>query len=360
MRKAALIREKLPVLPEKCGNVRKGAGRMKKTALILVFLCIVTAFSGCRKPMPRGGENEDKIKIVCTVFPIYDWVNSIIGADSGRFSVSLLGGGADLHSYQPTVEDIINIRTCDLFLYVGGSSDSWVRKIADGDGKMISLFEILHDDLLAERPSAVHDEHAHEHAHGHEHDEDGAYDEHVWLSLRNARGAVAAIAEEICGQDAQNAAAYRLNAKKYESELEMLDSEYENAVSAFSDKTVDLADRFPFLYLTEDYGIECFAAFPGCSADSEASFETVAYLSDKVARLGKRTVLVLENSKQNIAEAVLKNAGVSGSAAVMNSCQSVTRADIENGANYIDIMKANLKPLTAALGSDSEEQGDRK
>ncbi len=305
---------------------------MKKVVLILALALFLTGCSGIEH---KTGDSE-KIDIVCTIFPTYDWVRNIVGEYSDRFSVTLLGDGADLHSYQPTAADIAKIQTCDLLIYVGGESDFWVSDVIKGKNiRTLSLLEKLSDDL-------EHGTHHEEINHEHDYDE---YDEHVWLSLDMAEDIVEELKEEIYKLDKTNAAEYERNAEKYEAALERLDMEYETAISQAKNKNVIFADRFPFLYMMRDYGIEYFAAFPGCSADIEASFETVAFLSEKAKELKKETLIILENSKQNIAETVIRNSnGAAENTVVMNSCQSASLND-----DYIEIMKENLVSLKKAL-----------
>lgn len=327
---------------------------MKKRifSVLTAFFMMSAMLVGCASDRKKDDSEDERICIVCTTFPVYDWINNVIGAENDSFSVTLLGGGADLHSYRPTAQDIVDIKTSDLFVYIGGASDSWTSEAAaDGLGASLCLFDVLRDDLKMEGTACGHEGEGHD-EHDHDHSGEGAYDEHVWLSLRLARKAVAAISEQICELDFENAELYSKNAQKYIEELKNVDEEYENAISDYPERFVVFADRFPFLYLTEDYGIECCAAFPGCSTDIDASFETVAHLSEEVARHKKRCVLVLENSKQSIAETVFKSAGIDGETVVVNSCQSISMNEIENGASYIEIMKSNLKSLEKALGSD--------
>ena len=326
-----------------------------KNKFFAAAACVLTACMLAACGTPSGGaaeENSDKISIVCTIFPLYDWVRSVVGEDNAEVDIKLLATGGDLHSFQPSAKDIAEIATSDMFLYVGGSSDKWADDTVKNSGVKgcaVRLFDILADELEEEeiKDGMQAESHIEEDLHGDEKE----YDEHLWLSLRRAMTAVGAIADDICTLDGGNAEKYKSNAEKYMSELDSLDREYAAAVESSPDKTVIFADRFPFRYLTDDYGIEYYAAFPGCSADTEASFETVIYLANTANRLKKDTLLVLENSKQSIADTVIANTKRSDiKTAVMNSCQSVTKEDIQNGMSYISVMRQNLEPLKAALG----------
>lgn len=311
-----------------------------KIALLIIVCMILVSFSGCAGNTLSSGE---KPSIVCTIFPVYDWVCEILGEQTKDFSVQMLGkNGMDLHSYQPSAQDIALISSCDLFVYVGGASDAWAEDVVKNSNnpnlRVVKIFDILDDDI---EKSVAHD---HEHAELHTEE----YDEHVWLSLKFATEVTKALSNEIAENiDNKNASVYRNNADAYIEKLCILDAEYKAAVDKSKDKTIIVADRFPFLYLAKDYGIEYFAAFPGCSADTDVSFETVVILAEASDRLSKNTILVTENSKESIAETVIsgmKNKNVKIS--VLNSCQSIA-ADCETG--YIDIMRDNLVSLKAAL-----------
>ncbi len=305
----------------------------KHIFVIAICIAVIIFLTAC-----GVGDNEikrnDKISIVCTTFPAFDWVTEIIGDETDKFDITLLSKGGDLHSYQPSAKDIARIQTCDLFLYVGGISDQWADKIVREKGiNGLKLFDVVKDGLVLE-----HKDH-----------ERGEVDEHIWLSLRLAKKMVQEISDYICDLD-DDCEDYRENAKNYCTRLEALDKRYEIAAANSSDKTVIFADRFPFLYLTEDYGIEVIAAFPGCSTDSDVSFEVITELSEKIDQLGKETVLVLENSNQTVADTVIKNTkNKTAKTAVMNSCQSIGDREIKQGADYLEIMTKNLDAICSAL-----------
>ena len=306
----------------------------KPRILIALVLMIGVLVSGC------GMQNSQpkKTSVVCTSFAVFDWVTSIIKGFENKYEVTLLAGGGDIHSYQPTAQDIAKISKSDLFIYVGGVSDIWAEGLQNKNS--LKLAEVLEDDLLC-----VEEE---QHNHSHKH---GDFDEHIWLSLRLAQRSVDGIfgklAEFAQGDELK---AYMRNRDEYKERLEALDLEYAETVEKSKDKTVVFADRFPFLYMMKDYGITYFAAFPGCSADSDAGFGVIADLAAAVDANKKETVLVLEDSKLSVAETVTgctrsKDAKI----AVMDSCQSITREEIQKGVSYIEIMKANLESLKMAL-----------
>ncbi len=331
--------------------------------------------------------NSDKLQVVTTIFPEYDWTREIVGqgansvdksaADSVEISM-LLDNGVDLHSYQPTAADITRISTCDIFIYVGGESDKWVddalKEAINKDMKVIDLMDVLGESVKEEElvegmqgeeeeDEDADSEHENEDAdenHDHEEgDEDGhhheegeiEYDEHVWLSVKNAEKLCTAFEEALAEKDPENAAAYKANLDAYNDKLAALDSEYQTAADNAKVNTILFGDRFPFRYMVDDYNIDYYAAFVGCSAETEASFETVIFLSGKVDELGLPVICTIENSDQKIAETVKKNTESGNQDIIsMNSLQAVTSKDIEEGVTYLSAMQENLNSLKKALG----------
>ena len=335
----------------------------------------------------KTDDTNKKLSVVCTIFPEYDWIRELVGDKKDNYEITyLLDRGVDLHSYQPTAEDIAKIANCDLFVYVGGESDGWVKdalKESKNDKmQVVNLLETLgtnvkeeevvegmqeedeHDHDHGKKEDADHDhedaDHEHEHKedadHDHDHEEDGhhhdevEYDEHVWLSLRNATSLVNELAVRLQTIDPENKDYYAGTAASYTAKLGDLDSRYLAAVKKAKNKTVLFGDRFPFRYLVDDYGLKYYAAFVGCSAETEASFETVAFLAKKADELKLNNVLVIENSDQKIAKKIVETTKAKDQKIVeMNSMQSVTADQIADGATYLGIMEANLKALEAAL-----------
>ena len=316
----------------------------------------------------KTDDTNKKLSVVCTIFPEYDWIRELVGDKKDNYEITyLMDKGVDLHSYQPTAEDIAQIANCDLFVYVGGESDGWVKdalKESKNDKmQVVNLLEALGNNVKEEEVvegMQEEDEHDHEHKddadHDHDHDEDGhhhdevEYDEHVWLSLRNASSLVNELAARLQIIDPENKDYYAGTAAEYTSKLGDLDSRYLAAVKKAKNKTVLFGDRFPFRYLVDDYGLKYYAAFVGCSAETEASFETVAFLAKKADELKLNNVLVIENSDQKIAKKIVETTKAKDQKIVeMNSMQSVTADQIADGATYLGIMEANLKALEAAL-----------
>ncbi|MGI5898516.1 MAG: metal ABC transporter solute-binding protein, Zn/Mn family [Christensenellales bacterium] len=479
-----------------------------------------------------GGGSNDEINIIATTFPQYDWLRRIIGNNNENIKLTLLTkSGVDMHSFQPTVDDIAAISVSDMFVYVGGASDAWVEKAlenaANKDIVSISMVEVLgdavkeeeiiegmehdhshghgeiHPEDVQDRPlsdwqgewqsveialesgfmdeyiahqsgsgqditaakegyaqrwksdyaylsidggsvsfggvplpysyigylivqgdhgssvwygfeaqgggapkyiafsdheiESPHDhdgDHDHDHAphfhlrygdesfealtrienwsptffekeafgedmasamedHGHSHDHDHELDEHVWLSLKNAQTICNYMAEALAGLDADNSDVYLKNSADYIAELAALDDEYQNAVSSASVKTLLFGDRFPFRYLMDDYGIDYFAAFPGCSAETEASFDTIAFLAGKTDELNLNCVLAIDGSDQSIARTIVQSSSAKDqSILVMDSMQSMSASTIDSGATYLSIMQGNLEVLKQALSSE--------
>ena len=520
---------------------------MKKiTALLLALLMLVGALAGCGKQ--NDTNKTDKLSIVTTIFPEYDWVREILGDKADNAEVTmLLDNGVDLHSYQPTADDIVKISDCDLFIYVGGESDGWVndalKNATNKNMKVINLLDVLGDSVKTEEvvegmQETEHDhdhdhskevstfeddevqdrslsdwagdwqsaypfvldgtlddafaamaekgemtaeeyktyyqngyktditnidiegdhieftyedskkvgsnykyvgyyiqnwstgtkaamyrfeaedkdsgapvyiefndhmiepaaaEHFHirmsnesfdaivdsesswptffpadmtgeeicEHMEGHDHDEDEDHeheegeeheheeekDEHVWLSLKNAEVLVNAISKSLQELDPDNKDTYATNAAAYIEKLSALDGEYQAAVDAATYKTVLFGDRFPFRYLVDDYGLSYYAAFVGCSAETEASFETISFLAKKVDELKLPCVLTIEGAQHKISETIVQNTAEKNQKVLtMDSMQSTTSKDVANGTTYLSVMEKNLSVLKEALG----------
>lgn len=319
-----------------------------------------------------------KISIVTTIFPEYDWVREIVGDHADKFEITyLMNKGVDLHSYQASAEDIAKISSADLFIYVGGESDTWaedaIEEAKNKDIKVINLLNSLGSDVkeeeVVEGMEAEEEEHDHDHSeeakendhsdeekdHDNDHDHDSEeveYDEHVWLSLKNAQKLVMDIEADIESLDPDNASDYAANAEAYVKKIAELDSEYQKVVDESNTKYILVGDRFPFRYLVDDYNIKYSAAFVGCSAETEASFDTVTFLAGKLDELGLKNVITIENSDQKIAKTVIENTkNKDQGLVVLNSLQSVSQKDIDSGLTYLSVMKDNLEVLKKALAN---------
>lgn len=328
---------------------------MKKYIAVFAALLLLSALL----PAPEAAA-ERELSIVTTIFPEYDWVMEILGENAPNVQVTmLLDNGVDLHSYQPNVKDMVTLSTCDLFLYVGGESDSWVDDaLAGATNKnmiVINLLEVLgenaKEELLVEGMEHSHEEEEHhEEAHAEEdHEHEAELDEHVWLSLRNASLFCQAIRDALITLDPENEELYRVNTEDYLEELSRLDDAFAAAVAEDSQDTLLFGDRFPFRYLTDDYGLQYYAAFSGCSAETEASFETVIFLANKLDELGLHTVMTLEGSDGKLAQTIISTAKADADILCLDSMQSTTKMDVQEGAKYLAIMEKNLDVLAQAL-----------
>ncbi len=350
---------------------------MKKHVSILMIMAMIFVFCGCASTTGTLTQNDnakkrDNLQIVTTIFPEYDWVMNILGEKAANAEVTmLLDNGVDLHSYQPTADDILKISTCDMFIYVGGESDEWVedalKEATNQDMVVINLLDELGDvvkeeEMVEGMQESEHehehegdeaDEHEHEHEEGdaHEHEEgEVEYDEHVWLSLRNAETLTDTISKKLQELDKANASVYKANSDAYIKTLKELDQQYSDAVAGASCKTLLFGDRFPFRYLVDDYGLDYYAAFVGCSAETEASFETITYLARKVDELHLPAVLTIEGNDHKIANTIIENTQLKDQRILtMDSMQSTTSADIKSGVSYVSVMENNLSVLKDAL-----------
>ncbi len=315
---------------------------------VAAFMIAASLLAGCGSQGNQPAGREEKLQIVTTIFPEYDWVMNILGDDPAGAEVTMLmGSGVDLHSFQPTAADIMKISTCDIFIYVGGESDRWVegalKEAVNDQMVVVSLMDVLGD--CAKEEESVEGMQ----------DSGGAgdeteYDEHVWLSLKNASLFVDSLSGVLAQADPENAGLYEANAAAYIEKLEALDRQYEAAISEAGFRTLLFGDRFPFRYLTDDYGLDYYAAFSGCSAETEASFETLTFLSKKLDELGLPAVIIIDGSDSRLAETIVQNTGSKDQQILrLDSMQATTSGDVANGATYIAIMATNLEVLEEAL-----------
>lgn len=336
---------------------------MKKIMFILAAFAVAGLLVACSINDPannpaqdtasgRSDTASDRLSIVTTIFPEYDWVRNIMGERAGNAEITMLvDSGVDLHSYQPSAADILKIATCDLFIYVGGESDQWVhdaiQESTNENMKVLCLMDLMGDRAKEEEiVEGMESEEEEDEEEG----EEPEYDEHVWLSLRNAASLCNAISEALTQIDPEGGETYSSNVSKYTARLDELDQAYSQAVEAAPVHTLLFGDRFPFRYLTDDYGLDYYAAFAGCSAETEASFETIIFLANKVDELALHSVLTIEGADHSIAETVIANtASADQQILTLDSMQSVTAQDVKEGASYISIAESNLDVLKEAL-----------
>lgn len=332
---------------------------MKKfLGVIAAVLSVVIIFVACSNGRSnnenaiKNNENNTKLSVVTTIFPEYDWVRQILGENQANVDLTmLLDKGVDLHSYQPSADDMVKISKCDLFVYVGGESDAWVddalKSAQNKNMKVINLLDVLGNSVKEEEQvEGMQAEKEEE-----EGEEEGPeYDEHVWLSLKNAKTLCSSIADALCELDSKNADVYKKNLNEYTKNLDALDKEYQQAVNGAKYDTLVFGDRFPFRYMVDDYSLKYYAAFVGCSAETEASFQTIKFLANKVDELGVTTVLTIEDPKHKIAQTVVENTKEKNQKILaLNSMQSVTSDDVKNGETYLNVMQSNLDVLKQAL-----------
>ena len=302
-------------------------------------------------------EETKKLSIVTTIFPAYDWVKQVVG-DNKNVEISfLIDKGVDLHSYQASAADIAKITDSDLFVYVGGDSDDWAEDIIKENPnlKYINMVDSIGEAALAEelvegmQDEEEHDNESEEHANEEGEHEEGEeeIDEHVWLSIKNAETIVSAIEAKLAEIDPDNKAEYEKNANDYLAKLDELDKEYKDTLSSIQNKTIIVGDRFPFRYLVNEYGIKYYAAFKGCDAGSEASFETVKFLANKMDELNMTDIFIIDGSKGDLAKTIVENTkDKNAKVLVLDSMQSTKSSD---NASYLDIMKKNLEVLKEVL-----------
>lgn len=328
-------------------------------AVLLSVLVLAGVLAGCNT---ANNAAHGDVKVVTTIFPIYDWVREVAQDDADVNLDLLLDNGVDLHSYQPTAKDIMDISDCDVFVYVGGESDGWVddvlEKANNKDMIVLDLLDILGEKAKEEevKEGMQEDDHEHEEEHEegeeeHDHEGEAEYDEHVWLSLKNVSLFVDQIADALSQKDSQHAESYKANAAAYDAKVTALSEQYQAAVDAGKTKTLLFGDRFPFRYLTDDYGLDYYAAFVGCSAETEASFETITFLADKVDELGLKSIMQIETSDGAIAKTIVDNTKTKDQEILtLDSIQGVTAERIKAGESYLGIMERNLEVLKKALG----------
>ncbi|OUN25546.1 hypothetical protein B5G37_03310 [Pseudoflavonifractor sp. An85] len=322
----------------------------------MIVLCLsLLLLAGCAPVASQDKGEEKKLSVVTTVFPAYDWVREIVRENSENVDITwLMKSGVDVHSYQPTVDDLVTISNCDVLVYVGGESESWMEEALAQGGKegrvVVNLMEELGDRVKEEEPlPGVEEDHDHDHEEEHEHEAD----EHIWLSLKNAVTLTQTLAQKLGQVDPNHAQSYLEAQKSYQTKLEQLDQDYQTMVQGAKYDTVLFCDRFPFRYLMDDYGIQYYAAFAGCSAETEASFETVAFLATTLEGLNLPCVLTIEGSDGSLARTVWENTSQNKQTmAQLNSLQAVTQQQVQEGLTYLSAMEDNLQALAQALQSE--------
>ncbi len=304
--------------------------------------------------------NKKTVKIVSTIFPIYDIVRNVVPNDNYEMTL-LLDSGIDIHNFSPTAKDIVKIAEADLFIYVGGESDKWVDKVvATAQNKnlktinlMNELGNLIKEEEVVEGMQHEHEEgeeHEHEEGENHEEHEEHENDEHIWLSLKNAKAMTNAIAKKLIEIDSENQTEIQKKANAFTEKLDALDKKYVEASQNKKYDTVVFGDRFPFRYLVDDYGLKYFAAFSGCSAEAEASFETVVFLAKKLDELGLKHICALKGAEPKVAKTVINASNDKDRDIVLfNSMEGITNVNDAENTNYLKIMEENLEAFTKAI-----------
>lgn len=319
---------------------------MLKKLSAAMFAAVILLAVGCT---PASKKKEtDSLQVVTTVFPVYDWLR-ILCEGTGTEVTMLMKNGSDLHNFQPSAQDIISIHDADLFVCIGGESDEWTDGILREAGGNLTSLSLMADNDVNLLEEEVKEGMTVSEEHDHEHEEEHETDEHVWLSLKNAVHYTALLSDQLQSLDPEHAEIYQKNEEAYTEQLLELDRKYAETAENSPNKTVIFCDRFPFAYLVKDYGLEYYAAFVGCSAETEASFETVVFLAGKLKELNLKHVFTIENSSDSIARTVIETSGQDADILVLNSMQSVNADAAENGLSYLSVMEENLETLKKGL-----------
>ena len=308
----------------------------------ITIILTVLLLTGCSPLQP---ELKEKTQVVATIFPLYDFAKEIAGEDAEV--KMLLKPGAEVHSYEPTPQDIIAIQNCDVFLYIGGESDEWVKNVLSSVDtshmQVVALMDCVEAAVEAESGFAWNGEHDHD---GHDHGV-AEYDEHIWTSPKNAILMAETIGKAMQAADTDNAAHYQTRTEEYTDKLRTLDNELTQTVKDAKRDLLIFADRFPFLYLARDYGLNYYAAYPGCSSEAEPSAATVAAIIEEVKNSGVPVVFFIELSNRLMADTIAEATGAEE--LLLHSCQNVSKAEFERGESYLSLMEQNIENLKRAL-----------
>lgn len=362
-------------------TMRFGTIRIKTGGMLLAAALLL---SGCG--VQQAEENDADLSVVCTIFPQYDFVRAITGTDNLSVNCTmLLSPGEEVHSYEPSPQDMIRMQKADLLIYTGGENDVWIEDMLDSMGedapetfRLMDYVELVDEEVIEGmqlrghtheheegeecelEPDHDHDAEAHPEDHVHSEDEihadhDHAHgeeahdhaDEHVWTSPVNAAQLCTAIAARMGELDPAHAEAYASNAEHYAGQLMELDAQFRTLVDTAARKEIVFGDRFPLVYFAKEYGLTYYAAFHGCSADAEASAATLSFLVDKVRTDRIPVVFSIELSNGRIADVISEETGAEP--LVFNTCHNLTKTEFEQGATYVDLMRKNLEVLQKAL-----------
>lgn len=321
---------------------------MKKSLkIIIVFVAIMLTMIGAVVGFSNLNKNNKKVSIITTNFPAYDFARAVAGEEADI--KMLIKPGAEIHDFEPTPQDIIDIKNSKMFIYTGGESDEWIEDVLDdintNDTKLFRMMDVVE---AVEEEIVDGMEHEDGNEEGQEHEkEEAEYDEHVWASLKNTQKIVSNIKDELVKISPENKNIFESNAEKYVNKLGKIEQEFQDVVKNGSRKTIVFGDRFPLRYFVDDYGLSYFAAFPGCSDQTEASSKTVAFLVDKIKSEKIPVVFKIEMSSGKIADTIANETGAK--VLTFNSAHNISADDFKNGMTYAEIMEKNVKALEEAL-----------
>ncbi len=311
---------------------------MRRTGAIFLLLALILGLAGCSAPSQAA--DTGRLQIVASSFPVYDFARTLAG-DRADIRL-LLKPGQEVHAYDPTPQDIIAMETCDLFLYGGGESDAWIADLLEAGDIQGETFRMMDWTDLLEEEELEGADHDHDHDH-----EAAAYDEHVWTSPVNVMAIVEGLCQSLCRIDPAGAGQYQANTAAYLEQLSALDTTFREIVATAKRQVVVFGDRFPFLYFAREYGLRYQAAFPGCSAQTEPSFQTVSRLVDYVRADQIPVVFQVELSNGQIAQAIAEETGAQ--VLTFHSCHNLTAEEFSQGETYLSLMAQNAENLRKAL-----------
>lgn len=311
-------------------SVKRKIYRIMSVIISVVMFCLFTACGN------ETAEDNSRLKIVATLFPQYDFAKQITG-DNAEVTL-LLTPGSESHTYEPTPKDVSKIQQADIFLYIGGESEVWVDEVLESaQNKNLKTVRLM-DYINPIEESHEDDEHDHD---------ETEYDEHIFTSLRNSQVLLDEICNAVCEEDKENEETYKKNTEAYSEKISELDTKFTDMINNAQRKTIVFGDRFPFAYFAKDYGLDCHAAFSGCSSETEASSATISSLIDIVKKDNVPTVFYIEFSSQSIAGKIADASGAK--TALLHSCHNISKEDLENGTTYVDLMTQNYQNLSEAL-----------
>ncbi len=313
--------------------------KIKKILAAVTAIALGASLCGC-----SGGEtadSADKPLIITTIFPAYDFARQVFG-DTAEVRM-LLKPGQESHSYDPSAKDIVEINGCDLFVYNGGESDQWVESVlqAAPDVETFRMTDAV--SLLDEEHSEGMQEEDHDHDHGDEEE----YDEHVWTSPDNAAAIVRALGNRAKALFPDSAAELDSNTESYAAQIEEIDGRLKALLDG-EQRYFIFGDRFPLLYFFKHYGLNYYAAFPGCGSETEPSAQTVTFLLNKLGQPDAvKAVFCIELSGRKLADVLAEDSGLD--VVEFHSCHNITADDFAAGETYVSLMERNLQTLEKVL-----------